>query len=157
MLCKRWTKTDKNESPYYWKYVKRFNSFSYWIQYVILSQESLIRRVDVAKTFLKIAMICIKTFRNYCSSHYIFSALLMLRRHKIISFELEEDRKFGQLEAIFLCNDAPAKVYEEKFKTLNFPAIPGINTFLKIFLKLQDGVTFTVKWPESSHRYIKFR
>ena len=156
MICKRWTKPDKSECPYYWKYVKRFNSFSYWIQYIILCQESFIRRVEMAKTFLKIATICIKKFNNYASPHYIFSALMTLRSHKVISFENSDEKLYNQLQEIFQSSDNAAKVYDDLFKKIELPAIPNLNIFLKIFLKLQDGVNFYTKFPESGLKYIKF-
>lgn len=155
LICKRWTK-DKQDCPFYWKYAKRFNSFAYWIQYLILSQEELQKREDLAKTFLKIANICIKKFNNFGSSHYIFTALFTLKKLKMIRFEGEEDQDiFKYMESVFQGEHISVS-YDENYRKMDLPAIPDLRIFLTIFLKMQDGVEFMVRLPESKYRMLKF-
>lgn len=157
VLNKRWTKPEKKECPNYWTHVDRFNSFSFWIQYVILSQGTPKQRMDIAEKFLKVAMICIKNYQNYCSSNYIFSALFSLSNFGVISFEDELKKDYEELNTIFAPNGGYIKLYNDLFRDLKPPAIPNLNVFLRIFLKLQDGVNYWVSLPDSRLKYLKFQ
>ena len=154
LILKRWTKMDKSECPYYWKYVRRFNSFSYWLQYLLLSQESIVRRVKIAEKFLEIATICLKSYNNYCSPHYIFSALHSLTSLGVLSFQKDKLHAFNKLKGLFLSVANVSQMYEKLFRESTEATIPNLNYFLKIFLKLQDGVNFFIKLPESKNRFI---
>ena len=130
LMCKRWLNKNKQDCPFYWKYVNRFNNFNYWLQYILLSQESCTRRDDMVAVLLKVAEICIRQYRNYCSSHYIFSTLLTLKNNGVIMFDEEKLKSFNELKEAFVGNDIKG------FEKMELPAIPNINYFLSIFLKL---------------------
>lgn len=106
---------------------------------------------------LNIADICIKRYRNYCSSHYIFSALLTLKNNAIIIFQDEKLDKFNSLKDVFVGDQSSSVAEDKRFDKMELPAIPNINHFLSVFLKLQDGVNFFTKFPESHNKFIRFQ
>ena len=157
MINKRWTKIDKSECPNYWKYVRRFNSFCSWIQYIVLSQESCRRRMEVVGKFLEIALICLRTYNNYSSSHYIFAALSSLEKFGILSMQDPLMANYEELKKAFIPPENFLIASKEIFESMKLPAIPNLNFFLKCFLKLQDGVVFWTKLAENNKlRYLKF-
>jgi len=157
MICKRWTKQDKVECPSYWKYVRRFNSLCSWIQYIVLLHESLRRRQEIAQKLLEVALICLRTYNNYTTSQYIFAALSSLQEFGVISLKENLAADYEVLKKTFVPAENFLVTYREKFGAMKAPAIPHLNFFLQSFLKLQDGVIFWAKLPESNRlRYLKF-
>lgn len=157
MIKKRWTKGDKTECPNYFKYVARFNSFCSWIQYIVLSEENSKKRNEIVEKFLEVAVICLHTYNNYSSSHYIFAALSSLEKFDVISFQESSMSNYGDLKKKFIPSENFLAIHKDIFGNMKSPAIPNLNFFLQSFLKLQDGVVFWIKLPESSkHRYLKF-
>ncbi len=158
LLMKRWTKNDnKSDCPYYWRYVDRFNSFCSWIQYIILSHDSLKRRVEITAKFVEIALICLRQYNNHSTSHYIFAALSSLHKWEVISMQDQLLADYDELNKTFIVAENFLISYKEICSSMKAPAIPNFNFFLKTFLKLQDGVVFTAKLAESSHySYLKF-
>jgi len=157
LLNKRWTKNDKSECPYYWRYVDRFNSFCSWIQYIILSHDSLKRRVEITAKFVEIALICLRQYNNHSTSHYIFAALSSLSKWEVISMQDQLLADYEELNKTFIVAENFLVSYKEICGSTKAPAIPNFNFFLKTFLKLQDGVVFTAKLAESNqYSYLKF-
>jgi len=158
LLNKRWTKNDnKSDCPYYWRYVDRFNSFCSWIQYIVLSQDSLKRRVEITAKFVEVALICLRQYNNHSTSHYIFAAISALNKFDVISMQDQLLTDFDEINKTFILTESFLISYKEICNSMKTPAIPNFNFFLKSFLKLQDGVVFTTKLAESSHQnYLKF-
>lgn len=157
IINKRWTKNGKNsDCPTYWKYVSRFNNFAYWLQYTIVSMNSQTERMAFVKKFIDVALLCTQRYKNYCSPHYIFSALVSLENFGVISFESPLLEDYQELRATFAPNESYVHIYERTFRNMRAPAIPSLNFFLKVFLKLQDGVAFKTKLPDSNSCYLKF-
>jgi len=156
MIAKRWMKKDKSQHPGYQNHVDRFNTMSYWIQYIALTYKKTQERNEVVKKFLDIAMICIQRYRNYCSPHYIFAAVVALKNFDVISFEGIIKERFEFLRKIYVPDESYVKIYEKIFREIRLPSVPSLTIFLRIFLKIQEGVAFKVNLPASTNPYLKF-
>ena len=156
MIVKRWSKKDKSQCPTYYEYVSRFNGFSHWLQYIILSNKNAKERVEIVKKFLDVAVFCLKRFHNYCTAHYIFSAIVSLQSFRVISLEGPYKEKYKKLSNIFSNHENYVADYEKVFRNKTQAAVPSLTTFLRIFLRLQEGVVFQVRLPDSQNSFLKF-
>jgi len=156
MIAKRWMKKDKSQSPGYQTHVDRFNCMSYWIQFIVLSSKKLQERNEIVKKFLDIATICVQRYRNYCSPHYIFAAIVSLKNFEVISFEGIIKERYEMLRKVYVPDESYVKIYEKIFREIRLPSVPSLTIFLRIFLKIQDGVAFKVNLPSSTNSYLKF-
>ncbi len=156
MIAKRWMKKDKSQSPGYQTSVERFNCMSYWIQFIVLSSKKLQERNEIVKKFLDIATICVQRYRNYCSPHYIFAAIVSLKNFDVISFDGIIKERYEMLRKVYVPDESYVKVYEKIFREIRLPSVPSLTIFLRLFLKIQDGVAFKVNFPSSTNSYLKF-
>jgi len=108
------------------------------------------------KKFLDVAIFCLKRFHNYCAAHYIFSAIVSLQSFGVISLEGSNKEKYKTLSVVFSSHENYAVDYEKVFRGMTQASVPSLTTFLRIFLKLQEGVVFQIKLPDSENNYLKF-
>lgn len=156
MINKRWLRKDKSKPCTYRAYVARFNHFSCWLQYIVLQCKEEKERIALVERFLNVARLCIDRYRNYNTPHYIFAAIVSLKNFDVITLKDGLKVQYDSLKEIYASEENSAKLYEKTFRKLETPAIPNLTLYLRIFLRLQEGVVFSVKLPYSRNKYLKF-
>ena len=153
LMIKRWTK------PAYHKECKeivdaihRFNSMSFWVQYVIISSHNSYQRFAFLNKFIAIAVECLK-MHNYASSHSIFTALLRLKNTNLWKLTNKDEDNWKDLEEVF--NSATFfQDMENVLRNRSPPAVPSVPFFTNRFFRLQDNVSFLIRL-EGNRKYLK--
>ena len=152
MMLKRWTVSAyAAECAEVHNVIRRFNSLSFWVQYVIIHGPTPYQRYSLLNKFIAVAAECLK-FYNFSSSHSIFSALLRLQNTRVWKISEENKENWKTLEAIF----ESATIFqdmENTLKKIDAPAVPSIPFFTNRFFRLQDNVNFLIK--RDNKKYLK--
>ena len=132
--------------------INRFNSLSFWVQYVIINTTNSVQRTLLLNKFIAIAAECFK-LKNFASSHSIFTAFLRLQNTSIWKVDEDNIQNWKLLENVF---KSPMffQDTENTLKTLSPPAVPSVPFFTNRFFRLQDNVSFLTKL-EGNRKYLK--
>lgn len=153
MVQKRWKRTEfVDQCPNSLALIRRFNSVSFWVQYLILIRGSEDERCHLIQKFLEIAAFCLE-FSNYNSAHSIYCALVRLHDNGVWSGILSTDPNFLMLKEVF-CRENFTLEMDRVYRSLELPAIPSIPYFTTAFFKLQDNITLFTKF-DGPEKYLK--
>ena len=153
LLLKRWTKPDnEDDCRELLEMINRFNSLSFWVQYVIVTASDPEQRDKLFNKFIAIAVECLK-LQNFMSSHSIFTAFLRLLNTNVCKISESNEENFKVLEEIF---KSPTffQDMETTYKSVTLPAVPSIPFFTNRFFRLQDNVNFSIKLDQQG-KYLK--
>lgn len=153
MMLKRWTNPECAEQcKDVHRAIKRFNSVSFWIQYVIVEAETWNDRFLLLNKFIAVARQCLK-IQNYTTANSIFSALFKLQMSKIWVISKNAQDDWNKLLKTFR-NENFFQDMDKVFHGLHPPAVPSISFFTKMFFRFQDNVTFLIKL-DNPNKYLK--
>lgn len=153
LMLKRWMRSSYSDECKKMKNaILRFNSLSFWVQYVIVNSTNPLNSVALLNKFILIAAECLK-INNFSSSHSIFAALLRLQNTKIWRVHKDSIEHWRLLQKTF---QSPTffQDMETALKATNPPAVPSIPFFTNRFFRLQDNVNFWIKL-EAPRKFLK--
>jgi len=142
LLNQAWNKAAlKQRAPNVLKMIARFNSISYWVAKLILSEEKLKQRVKVTTKVIRIAQSLFNK-NNFNSLLAVMAGLnnAAVHRLKVTHEELSSKdavsiAKFGQL----LSSDKGFKHYRARVHNINPPLLPYLGVYLTDLTFMEDG------------------
>lgn len=153
MLKKRWNHSEFSYECYnVTALIRRFNSFSFWVQYVVLYQDSDDDRYIILSKFLSVAIHCLE-LKNFNTAQSIYAALMRLNTNGIWRASTAEEADYARLQEKF----KSGTIYQDmdrEYQVLEEAAVPCITYFTKVFFRLQDNVNFFIRF-EGSDKYLK--
>lgn len=153
MLKKRWNRSEFSYECFnVTTAIRRFNSLSFWVQYVILYQDKDEERYELLAKFLSIAAHCLE-FYNYNTAHAIYAALLPLNANGIWNSSTTIELDFAKLQDVFK-SETFFQDMDKEYRRIDGPAVPSISYFTKVFFKLQDNVNFFARF-EGPEKYLR--
>lgn len=153
MLIKRWNNQNSSkECPNITAAINRFNTMSFWVQYIILYQKNEDDRYHLVQKFIVIACFCLQ-YRNFNSAHVIYSGLLRLHASGIWKATISANQDFAKLQKIF-DSETFTQDMDKEYRTNKEPTVPSIPYFTKVFFRLQDNINFFAKF-EGNEKYLK--